>query len=359
MAANSLHFPGVVGNFAWVPGVPNLDGTGTLEFIAKVNLDIWPPDANQILISKWTGSAGYLFFLEAISNDLKLMWRDSGPARIAQATVTPNVTVGDWLWFMAIATEDGVDRDVFFYTSTDTTDDPDDVTWTQLGAEVVVPFGAADLVTNTAVVFVGAQSATVATMAGSIAAARINFNGVTELDIDFTDLTEAEVDAGSFTEDSRNAATVTIAGTAWAYVRPCDILVAARDLDSGYKRGDPIVAVADGHTWGAAETLPNFWIVKVPDIDLAVARAAIEELFEVAQPGDEEFDNEDPEDRKIKRHRRRVRGFVDELPAPKRNDLLTTGITTLSRGQARSLFRKLTWNRTTGQVEDTGIEEFG
>ncbi len=219
MVANYLHLPGVVGNFAWVPGIANLDGSGTLEFIAKVNLDVWPPDANQILISKWTGSAGYLFFLESASNDLKLMWRDSGPARIAQATVTPAVTAGDWLWFLAVATEDGVDRDVLFYTSTDETNNPDEVTWTQLGAEVVVPFGAADLTTNTAVVFVGAQSATVATMAGSIAAARINFAGVTELDIDFTDLTAAEVDAGSFTEDSINAATVTIAGTAWAYVR--------------------------------------------------------------------------------------------------------------------------------------------
>ncbi len=219
MVANYLRLPGVVGNFAFVPGIANLDGSGTLEFIAKVNLDDWTPDANQVWISKWTGSAGYLFFLESTSNDLKLMWRDSGPARIAQATVTPTVTDGDWLWVRAVATEDGVDRDVFFYTSTDTTNDPDDVTWTQLGAEVVVPFGAADLTTNTAVVFVGAQSNTVATMAGSIAAARVNFAGVTELDIDFTGLTAAEVDAGSFTEDSGNAATVTIAGTAWAYVR--------------------------------------------------------------------------------------------------------------------------------------------
>lgn len=219
MVANYLHFPGVTGNFAWVLDDPTLDGTGTLEFIAKVNLDDWTPDANQIWISKWTGSAGYLFYLESASNDLKLIWRDSGPARIAQATVTPTITDGDWLWVRAVATEDGVDRDVFFYTSTDTTNDPDDVTWIQLGAEVVVLFGAADLTTNTTVVFVGAQSATVATMAGSIAAARVNFAGVTELDIDFTDLTTAEVDAGSFTEDSGNAATVTIAGTAWAYVR--------------------------------------------------------------------------------------------------------------------------------------------
>lgn len=225
MAANYLHLPGVTGNYTFVPNVSNLDGSGTLEFIAKVALDDWTPDANQVWISKWTGSAGYLFFLESTSNDLKLMWRDSGPARIAQATETPTAGGDGWLWVYAVATEDGVDRDVVFYTSTDETNNPDEVTWTQLGAEVVVPFGAADLTTNTAVVFVGAQSNTVATMAGSIAAARVNFAGVTELDIDFTDLTAAEVDAGSFTEDSGNAATVTIAGAAWAYVRLQNIRV--------------------------------------------------------------------------------------------------------------------------------------
>ncbi len=138
-----------------------------------------------------------------------------------------------------------------------------------------------------------------------------------------------------------------------------EFLVAARDLPTGYKQGDPITAQADGHTWGNAETLPNFWIVKVPSIDLVTARAAIEELFEDAIPGDEEFDAPDPEDRKIKRHRRRVCGFIDELPRPRQNDLNRDGITTLSLGQARSIYRKLVYNRTTEQVEDSGVEEFG
>ena len=219
---NHLHLPGVTTNFVSVPNVANLHGSGTLEFIAKVALDNWTLDADQVWISKWTGTAGYKFSLRAATNDLRLRWN---PSRVATATVTPTVTDGDWLWVRAVATEDGVDRNVLFYTSTDTTDDPDLVTWTQLGAEIVVSFGAGDLITNTARVFVGALSATAGTMAGSVAAARINFNGVTELDIDFTDLTVAEVDAGLFTEDSGSAATVTIAGTAWAYVRPIQTVI--------------------------------------------------------------------------------------------------------------------------------------
>lgn len=138
-----------------------------------------------------------------------------------------------------------------------------------------------------------------------------------------------------------------------------EFLVAARDLDSGYKQGDPITAQADGHPWGAGEGLPDFWVVKVPSIDLATAATVIEELFETAIPGDEEFDALDPGDRKIKRHRRRVRGFLNELPPPRRDDLLTTGVTTLSLGQAKNVYRRLIYNRVTGQVEDSGEQEFG
>ena len=138
-----------------------------------------------------------------------------------------------------------------------------------------------------------------------------------------------------------------------------EFLVAARDLESGYQQGDPITAQADGHVWGNAETLPNFWIVKVPSINLATAQAAVGVLFEPAvEDVDDEFDAPDPEDRFVRRHRRRVRGFLNELPPPRQNDLATTGITTLSLGQARSVYRKLTWNRVTGKVEDTGEQEF-
>lgn len=136
-----------------------------------------------------------------------------------------------------------------------------------------------------------------------------------------------------------------------------EFLVAARDLDSGYKRGDPITVQADGHVWGAGERLPDFWIIKVP-ISLADAQAVIGKLWEAAVAGDEAFEAPDFEDRRIRRHRTRIRVFVDDLPRPKRNDLSTIGITTLSLGQARSAYRKLAYNRSTGQVEDTGQQEF-
>jgi hypothetical protein len=36
-----------------------------------------------------------------------------------------------------------------------------------------------------------------------------------------------------------------------------------KDRRGCYKRGDPVVAVPDGHRWGRLETLPIFWRVRV------------------------------------------------------------------------------------------------
>ena len=137
-----------------------------------------------------------------------------------------------------------------------------------------------------------------------------------------------------------------------------EFLIAARDLDSGYKQGDPITVQADGHPWGDAEGLPDFWIVKTPDFDLAVARATVTELFQLAIPGDPESLAPDIVDRKIKRGRRQARFFVDDLPRPKRDELASVGVTTLTFGQAHSTYRRLQFNRSTGRVENTGLAGF-
>ena len=49
-----------------------------------------------------------------------------------------------------------------------------------------------------------------------------------------------------------------------------------RDRAECYKKGDAVVAMPDGHPWGAAEGPPTFVVVRVPDLDLATARARIE-----------------------------------------------------------------------------------
>ena len=137
-----------------------------------------------------------------------------------------------------------------------------------------------------------------------------------------------------------------------------EFLVAARDLESGYKRGDPITVQADGHVWGAAETLPDFWIVKVPGLALARAEQAVGELWEPAQEGDPEYESPDFSDRRIKRHRSRVRLIYAHLSPRNRNQLESTGVVTLTAAQSRKVYRRLRYDRASGHVEETAEREF-
>lgn len=142
-----------------------------------------------------------------------------------------------------------------------------------------------------------------------------------------------------------------------------EFAVAAQDYDTGYQRLDILSVVPDGFAWGTLDLADvasgKMWIIKVPSVSWSIAKTAVRELFEPAMPGDPELQRPDPPDRQIHRARRQVKAFVDELPPPKAADLADTGITTLTLGQAQSIYRKQVWNRGTSQVEDTGIGEFG
>jgi hypothetical protein len=49
------------------------------------------------------------------------------------------------------------------------------------------------------------------------------------------------------------------------------------DRAGAYKVGDIVVVFPDGHTWGSEETLPKFVVVKCPGLDVATARARVEQ----------------------------------------------------------------------------------
>ncbi len=142
-----------------------------------------------------------------------------------------------------------------------------------------------------------------------------------------------------------------------------EFAIAAQDYDTGYKRLDIIDVLPDGAVWGTLDLADvasgKMWIIKVPSVGFSIARQAVRKLWEPAMPGDPELMTLDPADRRIQRARRQVKAFVDELPPPKRDELAATGITTLPLGMAQAIYRKQIWDRTTGQVEDTGIGEFG
>ena len=129
-----------------------------------------------------------------------------------------------------------------------------------------------------------------------------------------------------------------------------EILFAARDLPSGYKRGDAIVVVDDGWIWGTREGLPDFWRITVP-FTKAQIDPYVMPLIEASEPGDPNFDAIDVPDRVERRHRASTRFTPENLTPPKRNELLTTGLVTLNAGQTRSAYKRLIYDKTTGQVE--------
>lgn len=142
-----------------------------------------------------------------------------------------------------------------------------------------------------------------------------------------------------------------------------EILFAAQDLDSGYLLGDPIVAMPDGHTWSAAELLPPkegglFARVRILNVTAEQVSERIQQLYEPAQPGDVEFEAEDPSDRFVRRHRRSWRIMVSELPNNVRRQLNVNGLYETDLATVRRFVRKLRYERAFARVEASAEVEF-
>jgi len=137
-----------------------------------------------------------------------------------------------------------------------------------------------------------------------------------------------------------------------------ELLVAAQDLPSGYKKGDLIVVKPDGWTWGLAEGLPTFWQVTVSGVPSSLIAPYVTPLWEPAFPGDPEYEESDEEDRRILRHRRLTRIMWDEVPASWIAALETVGRLEIRKNQVRRYVRRLRYNRGQRQVEKTDLRVF-
>jgi hypothetical protein len=108
-----------------------------------------------------------------------------------------------------------------------------------------------------------------------------------------------------------------------------------------YKLGDVVQVMPDDHVWGALESLPRYFVVKVPGLDPGKARAfLIPEMDSV-------------ESEKILR-RRKFRLKVEDVPLAIRNKLQTDGWVSITLTQLKNFL----WNKTTSVAvakEDHGI----
>ena len=135
-----------------------------------------------------------------------------------------------------------------------------------------------------------------------------------------------------------------------------DIAVAARDLDTGYEKGDLISILPDGWEWGTLDTLPNIWKISISGLPTAAILHLPVPLDEPAFPGDRAFEETDEADRIILRGRAKTRLMWAELPGPWLFDLDLTGQLEVHKNQLRPFFRQLRYNRGSARVEKTTIE---
>jgi len=137
-----------------------------------------------------------------------------------------------------------------------------------------------------------------------------------------------------------------------------EFAIAAQDLATGYSKGDIIDVLSNGVVWGTKDGLPNIWQVVVADIPYTLAKGYMTPLWEDAIVGDPEFDESDPEDRRIHRHRRSIRIMWDEVPAAWITTLDTTGRIVLTASDVRPYIRRLRWNRGQGRIQKTNNRAF-
>jgi hypothetical protein len=216
-----LRLPGVASNHGSAPDSAALSITGDIEFIVRLAPDDWASGSAQILVSKFhsTAQRSYRFDI-AGDGDLSVTTSPNGatPTTAHRSTGAPLHTAaglsdGDMCWVRAtLDVDDGAgDTACTFYYSLDPTNDPDEVTWIQLG-NVQTSGGTISIFDGTAALNVGGRNDGGAELVtGLISRVQVISDPfgtpVIEFDADFTKVAEG---ATSFTEDSANAATVTI-----------------------------------------------------------------------------------------------------------------------------------------------------
>src|SRR5690606_27204431 len=141
---NYLYCPGASGNNASTPDSVANSITGDIDIRVRVALDDWSPVGNNTLIAKYTNGGAprsLIFRVAGATGRLDFIWTEDGSTpKQETSSVAPTVSDGDFLWLrVTMDVDNGAgDAEVKFWTSADATNDPDAVSWTQLGTTQLV-----------------------------------------------------------------------------------------------------------------------------------------------------------------------------------------------------------------------------
>lgn len=195
-----------------VPDSAALSITGDLDLIARVALNTYTPTAEQVIIAKYSGANSAYALGTSTTGTLQVFTtanaNSTGTVR-TNSTVALGWSDGQLGWVRA--TRRASDGRWQFFKSTDNTNNPAAVTWTQLGTNVTNTTAIAD---TTAPVEIGSYATGSSPAVGKYYRVQIRNNILNDgtgiqLDVDFT---AKAWGANTFTEGSSNAATVTLSG---------------------------------------------------------------------------------------------------------------------------------------------------
>lgn len=204
------------GNYVSIPDSAALSYAGDFDMRIKLNADAWATSNMAIGGKRTTASTGFTWQLAMNSGTKKLsLYLSSTGTTSTNANSTAAVPFSDFTDGWIRITWRASDGRTQFFTSTDSTNDPSAVSWTQLGTDRTIAVGSL-FNSPAAITLATLDTAATPSFVGRMYRFQIRDNildngtGI-QADVDFTTKTFG---ANTFTESSSNAATVSIVGDA-------------------------------------------------------------------------------------------------------------------------------------------------
>ena len=205
-----LHLPGSGNNRATTPDHADFDITD-LELRARMSLHEWPSAARIFVTDMAFGTNGWRAYINSDSFP-RLQWESSTGQidRPATATLDSVVTLGDVFWLkITLDVDNGSGGyEVEFHYSLDDTNDPDAVTWTQLGATIVAG-ATTNIINPTELYEIGTDDVGNGPVMDYYYYQQLDgIDGTPILDVDFTDETALVEPFASFVENTGKTVTI-------------------------------------------------------------------------------------------------------------------------------------------------------
>lgn len=255
------YFPGTAFNYMQIPDAATLDITGNIDVRARVALEDWTPQTENVIMSK-AASAGQRSWYLSVTTDgrLRFSWSSDGTNWITRdSTVATGLTDGSVKWIRATLDVDngGAQNEVTFFLS------DDNVTYTTLGS-VVSGSGVTSIFSSTSPVEIGSVGGGTSPMTGKLFRAMVyqEIGGTVRADIDIN--TNVQTEQGNV-----SSFTATVGGTVTIFRSSTDVRMGIFTY-SGYPTiGSDVIApstyslldfgASDSFTIIAVSQMPSYY----------------------------------------------------------------------------------------------------